>query len=127
MKYMLPGCYFILSLLSRSGDKEAEGILSEAGHGGAWRDQRRPLQHEDSSGSAKWYAPPHTSHLRPSEFLYDSLVWFKSIKSGLEFEHELELVFAALLLCVLVPSPPLCRFKGLRHPTQAIPAKTACS
>lgn len=62
----------------------------------------------------------------PSEFLYVSLVWFKPIKSGPELEHELELVFAALL-CVLVPSPPLCRFKGLHHPTQAIPAKTACS
>lgn len=46
---MSAGSYFILSLLSCSGDKEAEGILSEAGHGGAWRYQRRSLQHEDSS------------------------------------------------------------------------------
>lgn len=112
---MSPGGYFILSLLSRSGDKEAEGILSEAGHGGAWRYQRRPLQHEDSSGSTKRYAPPHTSHLGPSEFLYVSLVWFKSTRSGLELEHELELVFAALLLCVLVPSPPRCQRVAPSH------------
>lgn len=46
---MSAGSYFILSLLSCSGDKEAEGILSEAGHGGARRYQRRSLQPEDSS------------------------------------------------------------------------------
>lgn len=51
---------FFLFLLSCSGDKEAEGVLSEVGDGGAWRHQRRALQHEDSSRSAQWYAPPHT-------------------------------------------------------------------
>lgn len=61
----------------------------------------------------------------PQSFCTFPLVWFKSTRSGLELEHELELVFAALLLCVLVPSPPLCRFKGLHHPTQAIPAKNS--
>lgn len=61
----------------------------------------------------------------PQSFCTFPLVWFKPTRSGLELEHELELVFAALLLCVLAPSPPLGRFKGLRHPTQAIPAKNS--
>lgn len=53
-----PGVTRLLCLcLSCSGDKEAEGILSEVGHGGARRHQRRSLQHEDPPGPAKRYDP----------------------------------------------------------------------
>lgn len=77
-----PGFSLILSLPSCSGDKEAEGILSEVGHGGARRHQRRSVQHEDSPGPAKWYdpPPPHTSYLPHSE-TFPCLVWIHQLQS----------------------------------------------
>lgn len=50
-----------------SGDKEAEGVLPEAGHGGAGRYQRRSLQHEDPPGPAKRYGPPLTCPTGPTQ------------------------------------------------------------
>lgn len=42
-------------LLRCSGNKEAAGLLPEAGDGGSWGHQGRAEQHEDSSGSAQRY------------------------------------------------------------------------
>lgn len=63
MQNCCPPCWeaadhlFLCVCPSCSGDKEAEGVLSEVGHGGARRHQRRSLQHEDSPGPAERYAP----------------------------------------------------------------------
>lgn len=57
-----------------SGDKKAEGLLSEVGNGGAWRHQRRALQHEDSFRSAQWYDETHTFHRHRKHSEIGSLV-----------------------------------------------------
>lgn len=80
-----PGFCVIVSLLSCSGDKEAEGVLSEVGHGGARRHQRRPLQHEDPPGPAKRYDPLTCSSRPPSE---GPLLAFRSFRFSLQLEPE---------------------------------------
>lgn len=93
-----------------SGDNEAEGILSEVGHGGSRGHKGRAVQHEDSSRTTKRYEP--TRHAHPPRLIhctetpstirwllwaYHTIIYHSNHRRPLSLSHTLTLRLCAAL------------------------------